>query len=123
MSKDGPPTPTKRSWLRFNIRTLLILMTLVGWLAATKPQVRYRDNPRGPLATKGLYSFSISWSRDGDTLNADIRWYESGGANKYEFYLSPASSIWPVLAIVCFLAWKAVVVVRAKGPKRSDSTD
>lgn len=97
MSTTGIVARPKFRWFQWRLSTWLVLVAIAAWAMATRPVVHLEHGANGNEDRFALQIFagflaptSTSGIKAGWCLTVDI----------------PKQSVWPVLALLAFLAWK-----------------
>lgn len=110
----------------FRVRTLLVLMALIGCVAAMRPVVVPSHSSFRIHGGYAYWSARFLWDRENDSIGGTVerRVRSPQGhldGDEWRIMLSPARTIWPILALVGFLAWKGFSTRQSPHRAKSNS--
>ena len=119
----------RRRWFQFSLSTVLILTTIMAWAMATKPYIIAKTEllytPRGELP-RVISTFAGQYGDPGsdEWLQAVANIPQRSKGGRYEIAsrnLPNPRLIWPGLALVGLVVWKAgrAMVVRRRARRES----
>ncbi|MGE0536594.1 MAG: hypothetical protein AB7O68_16610 [Pirellulales bacterium] len=117
---EQPP----RRWLRFRLSTVLILTAIAAWAMACRPWGQYKHDALSiPALTKTIH-FEVRWdipnvsserpfptpsNNIGFALSASFA--SAAPVHFFSLVIGPRLVVWPALALLSFLTWKAAWTV------------
>jgi len=110
--------PSRRRWPRFKLSTILVLVGILAWLMAYRPQVVYslRDlAPAGPMAGVTVF-WDGALAANQDMICLSLNYAAGQRARNVELnvYFTPWQAACPMLALAAFLTCKWVAARRKR---------
>ena len=89
--------PAKRRWFQFRLASWFVLVAILAWAMSLKPEFRYKHSTGLSGGPPDIFIFEFFYVSPDRSIN------------HWEFWAIGISALlWPALALVAFVAWKAV---------------